>query len=262
MSAGVWVVVAMVLAVAFYGAGAVGWRLGRRSALREHGIDAKPVPREVPQRARADRLVDLGDLSDLLDRRDVLIVGTVTAGTGVREEVVETAVLDTTGVVRLDASSLPAGDAATRRPARPWPAVHGELVELLAAATLVVGYSAARHMRMLAQTAERHGMKKLPARDWGCLMRRYTETTAGAGAEWIELTAARTHEAIAAPDVPWGPRGRPGHPADSCASWRAVRRRRPSRPAAATDRELSLPSQGVVIAARAKSSTTSIGQPT
>ncbi len=192
MSAGVWVVVAMVLAVAFYGAGAVGWRLGRRSALREHGIDAKPVPREVPQRARADRLVDLGDLSDLLDRRDVLIVGTVTAGTGVREEVVETAVLDTTGVVRLDHSTR----------ARPWPDIYGELVELLTAATVVVSYGAALHLRMLAQTAERHGVKKLPGTDWGCLMRRYTEAAAGAGAQWIELEAARTREDIAAPTTP------------------------------------------------------------
>ena len=192
MSPGVWVIVAVVLSLALYGAGAVGWRLGRRSALREHGIEAKPVQREVPVRTRADRLVDLGELGGLLDRRDVLIVSTVTAGTGVREEVVETAVLDTTGVVRLDHSTG----------ARPWPDIYGELVELLTAATVVVSYGAALHLRMLAQTAERHGLKKLPGTDWGCLMRRYTEAAAGAGAQWIELDAARTREDIAAPATP------------------------------------------------------------
>ena len=202
MSPGAWVIVAVLVALALYGAGAVGWRLGRRSALQGRGTGAKPAPREVPVRTRADRLVDLGELSDLLDRRDVLIVSTVTAGTGVREEVVETAVLDTTGVVRLDRSSLPAGGVPNGGRARPWPAVYGELVELLAAATLVVGYGAALHLRMLAQTAERHGLKKLPGTDWGCLMRRYTETTSGQGAQWIELATARTREGIAAPDNP------------------------------------------------------------
>ncbi len=202
MSPGVWIIVAVVLSLALYGAGAVGWRLGRRSALREHGIEAKPVQREVPVRTRADRLVDLGELGELLDRRDVLIISTVTAGTGVREEVVETAVLDTTGVVRLDGSSLPAGGAPSSGRARPWPDIYGELVELLTAATLVVSYGAALHLRMLAQTAERQRVKKLPGTDWGCLMRRYTEATAGAGARWIELDAARTREDIAAPATP------------------------------------------------------------
>ena len=61
---------------------------------------------------------------------------------------------------------------------------------------------AARHRRMLAQTAERQGLKKLPAPDWGCLMRRYTETTSGAGAQWIEMTDARSREGIATPDTP------------------------------------------------------------
>ena len=202
MSPGAWVIVAVLVALALYGAGAVGWRLGRRSALQGHGTGAKPVPREVPVRARADRLVDLGDLAKLLDRRDLLIVSTVTRGTGVREEVVDTAVLDTTGGVRLDRSSVPAGGVANGGHARSWAAVYGELVEMLAAATLVVGYGAALHLRMLAQTAERHGLKKLPGTDWGCLMRRYTEATAGPGAQWIELAAARTREGIAAPDTP------------------------------------------------------------
>ena len=202
MSPGGWVIVAVVLALALYGAGAVGWKLGRRSALQGRGTGAKPAPREVRTRTRADQLVDLGELSELLDRSDVLVVSTLTAGSGVREEVVETAVLDTTGAVRLDSSRRPAGGGASEGPASPFRTVYGELVELLAAAKLVVGYSAARHMRMLAQTAERHGLKKLPAPDWGCLMRRYTETTAGTGAEWIELTGARTREGIAAPDIP------------------------------------------------------------
>ena len=202
MSPGAWVIVAVLVALALYGAGAVGWRLGRRSALQGRGTGAKPAQREVRTRTRVDQLVDLGELSELLDRSDVLIVSTVTAGSGVREEVVQAAVLDTTGVVRLDSSSRPAGRAANERPARPWRAVYDELVELLAAAKLVVGYGAARHMRMLVQTAERHGLKRLPAPDWGCLMRRYTETTSGTGAEWIELTAARAREGIAAPDTP------------------------------------------------------------
>ena len=49
---------------------------------------------------------------------------------------------------------------------------------------------------MLTQTTERHGLKKLPGIDWGCLMRRYTETVTGLGGQWINLATARVREDI------------------------------------------------------------------
>ena len=211
-----WVFVAVLAALALYGAGAIGWALGRR-AERRGPKRIRPAPRAIPARARADQLVDLGELPKLLDRRDVLIISTVTTGVGLRAEVVDTAVLDTTGAVRLNRLSLPVGGTPTDAgdmhgltsdrlrevEAQPWKAVYAELVELLAAATLVVGYNGGLHRRMVAQTAERYGLKRLPATDWGCLMRRYTEATAGADAQWIELADAVAREGIAAPETHW-----------------------------------------------------------
>ena len=194
MSLGAWSIVVALVVLALYGAGTVGWKLGRRSVLE----DARPVsqvPRRVPVRSRADQLVDLGDLSKLLDRYDVLIVSTASQGNGIREEVVETAVLDTTSTVRLSHFSLDVGESQ-ESPGRSWPVVYADLAKLFTDATLIISYGAALHLRMLTQTTERHGLKKLPGIDWGCLMRRYTETVTGLGGQWINLATARVREDI------------------------------------------------------------------
>lgn len=211
-----WIIVALIVVLALYGAGAVGWALGQRARRRgPRGI--KPVLRTVPVRAIADQLVDLGDLSALLDRRNVLVISIVTTGVGLRAEVVNTAVLDTTGAVHLNCLSPPIGRVppeATDMHApplpecpqevgiQPWPAVYAELVDLLNTATLVVSYNAGLHRRMVVQSGERHGLKRIPAIDWGCLMRRYTESTLGPEAQWIELPDAVSREGIVTPEAP------------------------------------------------------------
>ena len=95
-------------------------------------------------------------LGELLDRKDVLVIDTETTGLDRRSEVLEVAVIDTTGRVLLDTVSLPQGriprDASdvhglTRARlrtmgARPWPAVHAELALLLEDASSVIAWNA------------------------------------------------------------------------------------------------------------------------
>jgi len=217
MSAALWIIVAVAAALALYAAGAVGWALGRRASAAGGSSSAMPVLREVPARTPADVLVALRNLPDLLERRDVLVINTVTTGIDPRAEVVDVAVLDTTGELRMNRLSLAVNripreasdthgltrDRLREVHADPWPVVYAELVDLLATATLVLGYNAGLHRRMLTQTAERHGLKRLPVTDWACLMRTYTQMTAGPDAPWIELAAARTRERLAAPVTHW-----------------------------------------------------------
>ena len=212
-----WIIAVVLAALALYGAGAIGWALGRR-AERRGPKRIRPAPRPTPTPALTKMdLVDLVDLADLLERRDVLLVNTVTTGHGPRAEVVDVTVLDTTGELRMNRLVLPVGripseasdthgltrDRLREVDAQPWPAVHAELVERLATATLILAYNALRHRQMLMQTADRHGLKKMPARDWGCLMRKYTGTTAGPGAEWISLADAAARESITPPETHW-----------------------------------------------------------
>ena len=130
----------------------------------------RDMPPDAPTARRATR--GRGLWGGLLDRRDVLILDTETTGLGERAEVIEVAVLDTTGAVRFEALSMPVGrisaEAAaihglTRRRltaegACPWPAVHDELAPMLSGATVVLAWNAAFDRRMLNQTSARHGL--------------------------------------------------------------------------------------------------------
>ena len=122
----------------------------------------------------------------LLDRSDVLIVDTETTGLGNRAEVVEVAALDTTGAVRFEALSMPQGsipgDASgihgltraklKREGAKAWPEIHDEVVELLKPAYRVVAYNAKFDIRLLYQTAERHGLR-MPRKLWFDVLEDY-----------------------------------------------------------------------------------------
>ena len=122
----------------------------------------------------------------LLDRPDVLILDTETTGLGNRAEVIEVAVLDTTGAVRFEALTMPEGrierDATavhglTRRAlraagARRWPEVHNELAAVLRGAAVVLAWNADFDARLLAQTADRHGLT-LPGAPWRDLLADY-----------------------------------------------------------------------------------------
>lgn len=205
-----WIIVIALTALALCGSAAVGWALGRRAG-HQKPKKMKPARRKVPTPARVDQLVDLGELSRLLDRSDVLIISTVTIGVAARAEIIDTAVIDTTTATRLNCPNAQTGSIPTENTIaqeltidrlrklniRQWPSIYSDIEELITTATIVVSYNASLHRRMLSQTAERHGLKRLPTADWGCLMRRYTESTAGPGSRWINLAEATTRENIA-----------------------------------------------------------------
>ena len=126
------------------------------------------------------------DWSDLLNRPDVLVVGTATSGFGPEAEVLEIAILDTLGEVRYEAPVLPEGpiqpDAGTLHDltletlremgARSWPEHHEAVAALLRDADTVLAYNASHNSESIAQTAERYGLH-LPGAQWRCLMLDY-----------------------------------------------------------------------------------------
>ena len=117
----------------------------------------------------------------LLDRTDVLILDTETTGLGPEAEIIEIAVIDSTGAVLMDAVSLPQDDIPKavsdihgltyrrlkRLGAQPWPTIHEEVQTVLKGASLVLGWNVSFDRRMLQQTAKRHGlgMTKVSWRD-------------------------------------------------------------------------------------------------
>ena len=126
------------------------------------------------------------DWSDLLNRPDVLVVGTATSGLGPEAEVLEIAILDTLGEVRYEAPVLPEGpiqpDSGTlydltletlrEMGARSWPEHHEAVAALLRDADTVLAYNASHNSESIAQTAERYGLH-LPGAQWRCLMLDY-----------------------------------------------------------------------------------------
>ena len=143
--------------------------------------------------------VGVVELRPLLNRPDVLVVDVETTGLGDRAEVLAVAVIDTTGRVLLDTVSMPPGTDTDRGEqharsdpprlrsmgARPWPEVHGELVELLRGAKIVIAWNVEYDSRLLHQTAKRHGLT-LPSVTWRCAMEAET-TTRGADAPYAKL---------------------------------------------------------------------------
>ena len=141
-----------------------------------------------------------GEIAALLDREDVLVIAVETTGFGRRAEVLALAVLDTTGAVLLDAVTLPQDRIPTgasnvhgltrdrlRKLAPPWPKLHPHIEALLARAAAVVAWNADYDRRLLAQTAERHGLQ-LPTPAWRCAMT--ADAIARGGASWRKLTDA------------------------------------------------------------------------
>ena len=109
---------------------------------------------------------------DLLNRRDVLVLDTETTGFDASSEVVDIAMIDTTGTRRFNAPVLPKGPipraasnihGLTRAKleslgARPWSEVHSKAVALLNSASTVLIYNAAYDLRLLGQTAKRYAL--------------------------------------------------------------------------------------------------------
>ena len=115
-------------------------------------------------------------VGSLLDRPDVLILDTETTRLGRKAEIVEIAIVDTTGATRLSALVMPEGAISsdvsdihglTRRrlrelDARPWPEIHDRVCALLASASIIVGWRISIELQMLEQTVGRQGLS-LPA---------------------------------------------------------------------------------------------------
>ena len=114
----------------------------------------------------------------LLERPDVLILDTETTGHSKAAQIVEIALLDTRGVVRINSLVMPVGrrrigasriHGLTYRRlveggARPWCAVAPEVAAALRAAKTVLAWNSDFDVRMLRQTDKRYGLSPtLPA---------------------------------------------------------------------------------------------------
>lgn len=159
--------------------------------------------------SRSNRTADWGEL---LDRDDVLVLDSETTGISESAEIIELALLDTTGAVRLDTLVMPKGHipaaasnvhGITRQDLRKadapaWPDVHHAVCKLLQATKVVLIYNAEYDTRLLRQTAERHGLT-MPAFASRCLMLDYADyrrvPTRKNGWRWFKLVdAARQHD--------------------------------------------------------------------
>lgn len=185
----------------------------RRRPARTRSRRRRPVGRR--RRAAQRRLVRpdvAGEWRSLLDRTDVLIVDTETNGGGDDAEVIEVAVVDTTGRTRFESLALPKGRIRRRahgltfarlkaEGARPWSLVHPELVAALDGAESVLAWNSPFDLRMLGQTARRHGLE-MPALPWRDLLadyRRHTGEAPARGAHTLARAIEREKVAVSAP---------------------------------------------------------------
>ncbi len=123
---------------------------------------------------------------DLLNRRDVLILDAETTGTKRDAEIVDLAILDTTGQVRFNSPIMPTGNLDTTGSliaadvhgltldnlrsmrAAEWPQHHDCVVGMLHRAARIVVWNAAFDSRMLRQTAAKHGLSLPLGIAWHC----------------------------------------------------------------------------------------------
>ena len=118
----------------------------------------------------------------------MLIVACKTTGRSKQAEVIDVAVIDTTGEIRFRALTLPVGES-TREAVRihkltrerlesegalAWPEVHSSLLAVLSEAHRLLAWDAKFHMRLLQQTADRHGLA-MPQLMWRNVQMDYWE---------------------------------------------------------------------------------------
>ena len=101
---------------------------------------------------------------ELLDRRDVLILDIGPARAAGRSDLLQVAVIDTSGAARFAARF--ATDVV------PWSKVHGPLAGALEGAGLVLAWDAPSKARLLARTARKHGLPP-PTVPWRDLRAEY-----------------------------------------------------------------------------------------
>ncbi len=156
------------------------------------------------------------DWSTFLGRTDVLILDTETTGFKKTAEVVQVAVIDTTGAGRFDELVLPAGGIPreaskihgltranlVRQGAQGWPVHHNRFFELVCSADVVFVYNLDFDVRILRQTCSRYGLpfRKFVGR---CAMLDYAAHRKIAnqwrsGFKWHKLADAARHENVKA----------------------------------------------------------------
>jgi DNA polymerase-3 subunit epsilon len=118
---------------------------------------------------------------------DAVILDTETTGLDARAEIVDVAVIDTTGRVLVDQVVRPAGripaaasavhgitDRMVARAPR-WPEIHQAVGDVLRSASRVIIYNASYDVRVLRQTRVRYRLQPVgpPRRRYECAMRWY-----------------------------------------------------------------------------------------
>jgi DNA polymerase III epsilon subunit-like protein len=173
-----------------------------RVVMRRRRIRASRKRARGPLPPAAQRAQDRA--RELLGRSDVLIAAAKTTSFQASAEVIELALIDTTGAVRLDRVMLPTGtitreaiaahgidrDELQRLHAPHYSEVHGEIEATLAAAAVVLAYDAPLERRRLYRTAAGHELE-LPEVGWECVQVIYAEYSgkrAGNGEGWQRWT--------------------------------------------------------------------------
>lgn len=144
--------------------------------------------REQKRERKEARIRIASDWKDLLDREEVFILDTETTGLESYDEIIEVAVIDTTGATRHHSLVKPKGrvSAGARRvhgitpsmlkDAPEWPHVYEELMPLLKSAFVVLGWNARFDRRLLRQTSRIYSLTpQLPKLPWRDLLRDYRD---------------------------------------------------------------------------------------
>ncbi len=171
--------------VALAGSGAFLY-LVARAVVRRRRIRASRKRAQGPLPPAAKRAQD--DARLLLGREDVLIAATKKTSFQPSAEVIEIAMIDTTGSVRLDRVMLPVGavtreataahgidrDELQRLNAPHYRDVHDEIATTISSAEVVLAYDAPLEQRGLYRTAGGHELV-LPEVRWRCVRINYSE---------------------------------------------------------------------------------------
>ena len=123
-------------------------------------------------------------------------------------EILEIAIIDTTGETLLDSIVMPEGRISSHasvrhgltRPtlkemgAKPWEDIHDQVAKLLSAASVIVIYNVEFGRRMLEQTCTKAGLPMIHVRSWECAMLSYSdfrgEPTYEGQSKWHKLESA------------------------------------------------------------------------
>ncbi|MCY3970745.1 MAG: hypothetical protein OXG74_12485 [Acidobacteria bacterium] len=124
-----------------------------------------------PSTVSGDRQTEVGNLPwrDLLNRRDALILDIGPARAAGHSDVLQIALIDTTGAARFAARFAAEGTSAE---VVPWSRVHDPLVRALEGAGVVLAWDAPSKVRLLARTARKHGLPP-PTVPWRDLRAEY-----------------------------------------------------------------------------------------